>query len=157
MKKLLLLLALPMFALSLQAKEEAKNEDCKRVKPNYALAERFSPNKISRMVKSTSVTPRWFSDGKKFWYSFTYADGTRYYIVDAKGNKKEMWSMEKLAAEISQKTGDPYDAQHLPLQNVQLRDDRYVRIGIQSKFEIPKQLKRWERNDSAKIAKIKKL
>ena len=100
MKKLFLLLALPMFALSLQAKEEAKNEDCKRVKPNYALAERFSPNKISRMVKSTSVTPRWFQDGKRFWYSFTYSDGTRYYIVDEKGNKKEKWSMEKLAAEM---------------------------------------------------------
>ena len=156
MKKLFLLMTLPLLALSLQAKEEAKSDDSKRVRPNYALAERFSPNKIGRMVKSTSVTPHWFSDGKRFWYSWTYADGTRYYIVDAKGNKKEMWDMEKLAAEISQRTGDPYDAQHLPIQNVQLREDRYVRMGIQSKLEIPKQLKRWERNDSTKINDIKK-
>ena len=151
MKKLFLLMTLPLLALSLQAKEEAKSDESKRVRPNYALAERFSPNKIGRMVKSTSVTPHWFSDGKRFWYSWTYADGTRYYIVDAKGNKKEMWDMEKLAAEISQRTGDPYDAQHLPIYNVQLREDRYVRMGIQSKLEIPKQLKRWERNDSTKI------
>ena len=82
MKKLLLLLALPMLALTMQAKEEAKNEDCKRVRPNYALAERFSPKKIGRLVKSTSVTPHWFSDGKRFWYSWTYENGTRYYKFD---------------------------------------------------------------------------
>ena len=157
MKKLFLLLALPLLATTMQAGGDAKNEDCKRVRPNYALAERFSPNKIGRMVKSTSINPHWFSDGKRFWYSWTYADGTRYYIVDTKsGKKSEMWDMEKLAAEITEKTGDPYDAQHLPIQHLQLREDRYIRMGIQSKLEIPKQLKRWERNDSTKIAKIKK-
>ena len=105
MKKLFLLLALPLLATTMQAKSEVKNEECKRVRPNYALAERFSPNKIGRMVKSPSITPHWFSDGKRFWYSWTYADGTRYYIVDTKsGKKKEMWDMAKLAAEITEKT-----------------------------------------------------
>ena len=96
MKKLFLLFALPLFAIAAQANDGAKSDDCKRVRPNYALAERFSPKKIGRMVKSTSVTPHWFSDGKKFWYSWTYEDGTRYYIVDTKnGKKKEMWDMAK--------------------------------------------------------------
>ena len=71
MKKLFLLLILPLFATAMQAGSEAKNDESKRVRPNYALAERFSPNKIGRMVKSTSITPHWFSDGKRFWYSWT--------------------------------------------------------------------------------------
>ena len=77
MKKLFLLLALPFVALTAQAQEAEKTQDCKKVRPNYALAERFSPKKVGQMVKSTSVNPHWFSDGKKFWYSWTYSDGTR--------------------------------------------------------------------------------
>ena len=46
MKKLFLLLALPlMFAA---VKGNAQNDN--KVKPNYALAERFSPKKISRKI-----------------------------------------------------------------------------------------------------------
>ena len=55
MKKLFLLLALPFVALTTQAQEAEKTQDCKKVRPNYALAERFSPKKVGQMVKSTSV------------------------------------------------------------------------------------------------------
>ena len=50
MRKLLLLMALPL--LFVAAKSNAQNN---KVKPNYELAERFSPKKIGRMVKQTRV------------------------------------------------------------------------------------------------------
>ena len=149
MKKALLLLALPalLTATALQAQED------KQVKPNYALAERFSPKKISRMVKQTRVQPVWFADGKQFIYSWSDTDDKNFYIVDAvKGTKKELWDMEWMAKELTLRTQDPYDADHLPITiNPCIRNERYVRFDIKSKLEVPKQLPRHERNDSTKI------
>ena len=148
-----MLLALPL--LFAAAKSNAQNGN--RVKPNYALAERFSPNKISRMVKQTRVQPVWFADGKQFIYSWKDTEGTKYYIVDAvKGTKRELWDMDRMAKEITLRTGDPYDAQHAPISiNRTIREGHYVRFDVASKKEVPKELPRHERNDSTKIKENK--
>ena len=124
-----------------------------KVRPNYALAERFSPAKIARMVKQTSVQPIWFANGTEFIYSWSDTNGINYYIVDAvKGSRKELWDMDWLAQELTLRTGDPYDAQHTPIRiNRNIRENRYVRFDIASKKEVAKQLPRHERNDSTKI------
>ena len=149
MKKALLLLVLPALLATTTLKAQESND----VRPNYALAERFSPRKISRMVKQTRVQPVWFADGKQFIYAWSDTKERNFYVVDAvKGTKKELWDMEWLAKEITMRTGDPYDAQHLPVGiNRIIREDRYVRFDIASKLEVPKQLPRHERNDSTKI------
>ena len=138
---------------ALLATTTLKAQEDKRVRPNYALAERFSPNKISRMVKQTRIQPVWFADGKQFIYSWSDTNDKNFYIVDAvKGTKKELWDMDWLAKELTQRTQDPYDADHLPINiNRNIREGRYVRFDIASKLEVPKQLPRHERNDSAKI------
>ena len=59
MKRLLLLLALPLLFASAKGNAQNENNDNK-VKPNYELAERFSPKKVGRMVKQTRVQPVWF-------------------------------------------------------------------------------------------------
>ena len=130
-----------------------KAQDDNKVRPNYALAERFSPKKISRMVKQTRIQPVWFADGKQFIYSWSDTNDKNFYIVDAvKGTKKMLWDMDWLAKELTQRTQDPYDADHLPINiNRNIREGRYVRFDIASKLEVPKQLPRHERNDSAKI------
>ena len=149
MKKLLLLLVLPALLATTTIKAQEKSD----VRPNYALAERFSPRKISRMVRQTRIQPVWFEDGKQFIYAWSDTKDRNFYIVDAvKGTKKELWDMEWLAKEVTMRTGDPYDAQHLPVGiNRIIREGRYVRFDISSKLEVPKQLPRHERNDSAKI------
>ena len=151
MKKALLLLVLPALLATTALKAEAQED--KKVRPNYALAERFSPKKISRMVKQTRIQPVWFADGKQFIYSWSDTNDKNFYIVDAvKGTKKELWDMDWLAKELTQRTQDPYDADHLPINiNRNIREGRYVRFDIASKLEVPKQLPRHERNDSAKI------
>ena len=149
MKKALLLLVLPALLATTAIKAQEKSE----VRPNYALAERFSPRKISRMVRQTRIQPVWFADGKQFIYAWSDTKDRNFYLVDAvKGTKKELWDMEWLAKELTMRTGDPYDAQHLPVGiNRIVRENRYVRFDIASKLEVPKQLPRHERNDSAKI------
>ena len=147
MKKLFIIMILPLLFASTAGAQDNK------VRPNYALAERFSPAKIARMVKQTSVQPIWFANGTEFIYSWSDTNGINYYIVDAvKGSRKELWDMDWLAQELTLRTGDPYDAQHTPIRiNRNIRENRYVRFDIASKKEVAKQLPRHERNDSTKI------
>ena len=106
--------------------------------PDYEAAARFSQKKISQMVFSTKITPNWFRDSDKFWYSWKTPDGTHYYIVDpAAGTKKEAFDMEKLAMEVTSIVKDPFDAQHLPLTGLQLKDDKVFRFDVTSTREVP--------------------
>ena len=101
------------------------------VKPNYELAERFSPTKVRRLVPQTMVHPNWFENSTKFWYSWTTVDGTNYYIVDpASGKRTELWSMAELAEKVTLDTNYPFDAQHLPIRAMELKDDKYVLFDI---------------------------
>ena len=149
MKRLLLIMTLPLLFAAVATAQSNDNS----VTPNYALAERFSPTKIGRMVRQTRVQPVWFADGERFIYSWSDSNGTEFYIVDAlKGKRTRLWDMNWMAREITQRTGDPYDAQHLPIRiNRNIRENRFVRFDIQSNLEVPKQLPRHERNDSTKI------
>ncbi len=146
---LLLLLVLPALLATTTSNAQEKN----KVRPNYALAERFSPKKIYRMVKQTRIQPVWFADGKQFIYAWSDTKERNFYLVDAvDGFKEKLWDMEWLAKEVTMRTGDPYDAQHLPIGiNRIIRDGRYVRFDIASKREVPRQLPRHQRNDSTKI------
>ncbi len=152
MNRFLLFLSL-FLALTTQP---ATATDNNKVHPNYALAERFSPTKISRMIKSTGVNPYWFADGERFIYSWTDKKGTEFYLVNAiKGKKEKLWDMDQIAKEITLRTGDPYDAQHVPIRLKGIRENRFLRFDVGSNLEVDRELKRHERNDSAKIAKNK--
>ncbi len=102
-------------------------------KANYALAERFSAKKVGQMVFSTQVTPNWFKDSDKFWYKWSTSDGTKYYIVDpVKGSRSEVFDMEKLAMQITEQVRYPFDAQHIPIRDLKLKDDKYFIFNIVS-------------------------
>ncbi len=104
--------------------------------PNYELAERFSAKKVSQMVHSTRVSPNWFRDSDRFWYKWEDSDGTQYYIVDAKtGKKTAVFDMDRLAMQITEIVKDPFDAQHLPVSNLKLKDDRAFTFEIKSTLE----------------------
>lgn len=111
--------------------------------PNYELAAQFSQKKISEMVFSTKITPNWFRDSDKFWYEWKTSDGTQYYIVDpVAGTKKAVFDMDKLAMEITSIVRDPFDAQHLPITGLELKDDKVFRFDIKSTLEVPDTTKR---------------
>ncbi len=105
----------------------------KVTEPNYALAERFSEKDVNNMVFSTRVSPNWFRDSDKFWYSWKTSEGTRYWIVDpATGKKSEVFDMDKLAMELTEIVKDPFDAKHIPISALKLKDDKYFLFDIRS-------------------------
>jgi len=103
-----------------------------RVAPNYALEERFLPDQVSKLVFDLAVTPHWFSESDRFWYSYQTTEGTRYYIVDPlKKSKTPVWDNAKVAAALSTLTNFPYDAQHLPIKRLKL-----VEKDTRMRFEV---------------------
>ena len=100
---------------------------------NYALAERFSAKRVNNMVFSTRVTPRWFKDGDRFWYEWQSPQGTNYYIVDpVKGTKSEVFDLERLAMDLTEIVKDPFEARHIPITNLKLKDDKLFTFDIRS-------------------------
>jgi len=104
-----------------------------RVEANYDLAARFLPDQVGKLVFDLAVTPHWFSESDKFWYSYQTTDGTNYYIVDPlKRGKTKLWDNAKIAATLSTLTNFPYDAQHLPIKRLKLVDkDTRLRFEVE--------------------------
>ena len=107
-------------------------------KANYQLASRFSPNKLDKMVFSTSVDPHWLKNSDRFWYDYENTDGRKWYIVDPeKGQKKLLFDPAKLAAEITKIVKDPFDAQHLDLDSLRfIKDENWIQFEVLSTQEI---------------------
>ena len=107
--------------------------------PNYELAERFSEKKVKAMVFSTKIKPNWFKNSDKFWYEWQDSQSTRYYIVDPLAKTKvEAFDMESLAMQISEIVKDPFDAQHLPLEKLKLKDDKTFTFEVTSSIMVEK-------------------
>ena len=120
----------------------------KITKANYALAERFSAKRVNNMVFSTRVQPRWFKEGDRFWYEWQSPKGTNYYIVDpAKGTKTEVFDLERLAMDLTEIVKDPFDAQHIPITSLKLKDDKVFTFDIRSTQD------KVEKPDTAKAKK----
>jgi dipeptidyl aminopeptidase/acylaminoacyl peptidase len=103
-------------------------------KANYELASRFSPDRLKKMVFSTSVDAHWLKHSTRFWYSYKTSEGESYYIVDpVKKTKKLMFDNVKMAADISRLTLDPFDAQNIPIKDLKFLDNEdVIRFSIQS-------------------------
>jgi len=93
-------------------------------KGNYELAARFSPDKLKKMIFSTSVDPHWMKKSDRFWYEYETSQGKQWTLVDPlKRTKTPLFDRDKLAAEISKAVLVPFDGQHLKLDNLKLLDD----------------------------------
>ncbi|WP_432708083.1 DPP IV N-terminal domain-containing protein [Pedobacter sp.] len=93
-------------------------------KANYQLASRFSPAKIKKMVYSTTVDPHWLKLSNRFWYEYETPAGKQWYIVDpASRSKKPIFDVAKLAADLTRIIRDPFDAQHLPIEQFKFSPD----------------------------------
>ena len=87
------------------------------VKPNYDLASQWTSEKVGKILFDTSVTPRWFESGDRFWYTYQTHDGRRFYLVEpAKKVKVPLFDHAKMAATLTQMVGQPYEAAPLPFQ-----------------------------------------
>ncbi len=107
-----------------------------KVKANYQLAARFSPDKLKRMVFSTSVDPHWLKNSNRFWYSYETSDGKTYYIVDpVKNTKAVLFDNVRMAADMTRLTGDPFDAKHLDMEKLEfINNETILRFQVKSKL-----------------------
>ena len=120
-------------ATTARAQEGCPESTDKAVRANYALAERFSAKKVGQMVFSTRIVPNWFRDSDRFWYEWKDSRGTKYYMIDPeKGTRTELFDMEKLAMQVTEAVRYPFDAQHLKLGKLRLKDDRYFTFNVVS-------------------------
>lgn len=106
-------------------------------KANYQLASRFSPNKLKKIVYSTAVDPHWLKLSNRFWYEYETPNGKLWYLVDPGAkSKKQIFDNAKLAAEITTTIRDPFDAQHLPLENLKFSsDEKQISFEVRSTID----------------------
>ncbi len=103
------------------------------VKPNYDLASQWTGEKVGKLLFDTSVTPRWFESGDRFWYTFQTHEGRKFYLVEpAKKSKAPLFDHAKMAATLTQMIGQPYETAHLPFSTV-----RFVKKEAAFQFDIP--------------------
>jgi dipeptidyl-peptidase 4 len=93
---------------------------------NYPMAARWAPYRIDKLIHSTAVTPRWIEGTERFWYEWETSGGKSYYMVDpARGTKRPIFDNDRIAAELTRITRDPWDRQNLPIRKI-----RFVSPGI---------------------------
>lgn len=103
-------------------------------KPNYSLAAKFAPGKLRNLIFSTDVKPNWINYGDKFWYEYTTPSGKNWYLVDPTARKKTtLFDNVEMAAKVTSIVQNPFDAQHLSLQNLRfMEDENLIRFEVQS-------------------------
>ncbi len=109
-------------------------------KANYELAARFSPKKIEKMVFSTSVDPHWMKNSNKFWYVYESREGKKWVVVDpVRMSKTPMFDNDKLAAALTRIIKDPFDGQHLNIENLKfVKDENWIRFEVKSTMDVEK-------------------
>ncbi len=129
MRKIFLLSFFLLFCVGAQAQSPAKG--------NYQLASRFSPKKLQKLIFSTSVNPHWLKQSDRFWYEYETSNGKSWYIVDpANKSKKQLFDKDKMASAITMIVQDPFDAQHLPIENLKfLPDEQNIQFEVKSSID----------------------
>ena len=100
---------------------------------NFDLAARWAPYKFRELVHSTTVEPRWIEGSERFWYEWESSEGSSYYIVDPeRGTKNRLFDNDRMAAELTRITLDPWDGQHLPIINIRFIDEDTFQFDVES-------------------------
>lgn len=100
---------------------------------NYQLAARFAPYKFRDLLKSTTVTPRWIQRSDRFWYEWETSEGKSYWLVDpARGTKRQIFDNDRMAAELTRITRDPWDGQNLLIRNIRFISDNTLQFEVES-------------------------
>jgi dipeptidyl aminopeptidase/acylaminoacyl peptidase len=106
-------------------------------KANYQAAARFSPNKLRKIIYSTAVDPHWLKLTNRFWYQYETPSGKFWYMVDpVLKSKNVLFDNEKMASAITLIVRDPFDAQHLPIENLKFaKDEKSINFEVKSTIE----------------------
>lgn len=103
---------------------------------NWRLAARFAPYRVSDMVHSTTVDPKWIEGTESFWYEWEDSEGSWYWIANpADGTKRLLFDRDALAAELTRITRDPWDGRNLPIENIRFVGANVLQFDVESSQE----------------------
>ncbi|MFQ5704218.1 MAG: DPP IV N-terminal domain-containing protein [Gemmatimonadales bacterium] len=126
-------LSLCVAAISLTVSPASAQSNNQVTTANYRLAARFAPYRINDLIYSTSVRPRWIEASQKFWYEWETSNGKSYTIVDpVQGSKRLLFDNDRIAAELTRITRDPWDGQHLPIRKIKFIDENTLQFEVES-------------------------
>lgn len=92
--------------------------------PGYLQAEKFTAEKLKTMLFSTTVNPHWLPKGNSFWYQYKTSEGMFWYIVNPENRTNQfLFDRDKMASQLTEIVGDPFDAQHLPIRDLKAEAD----------------------------------
>ena len=114
------ILSLLFIGLALQAMPVGAQERL----PEYLQAEKFTREKLNTMLFSTTVDPHWFPVGNDFWFEYKTSEGTFWYVVDPDARRKTLlFDRDELASRLTEIVQDPFEARHLPIRNLKVKED----------------------------------
>ncbi len=118
--------------LSLFFSNGLESQPVAKHKANTELAERFTSEKMSKMIFDTTVEPHWLEHSRCFWYRYRTTQGVDFYLVDpVKKTKKPVFDNAHMASLLTQLTRNPYDPQHHPIETITfVNRDRAVRFDV---------------------------
>ncbi len=94
-------------------------------KANFELAERFTTQKMDKMIGTTDVIPRWIENTDNFWYEYSTADGTNWFYVNStQRSQRELFDREQLAGKLSEEFKRPFNTKDLELDGFEYDTDR---------------------------------
>jgi dipeptidyl-peptidase 4 len=109
---------------------------------NFELAERFTTQKMNKMLGSLSVRPRWLEGESRFWYEYETPDGANWSMVDAaRKTKRDLFDRDALAAQLSEHFRRPFNALNLDLDDFEYDTGKGLftfhvdSIGFEYRFE----------------------
>ncbi|MCD6201961.1 MAG: DPP IV N-terminal domain-containing protein [Bacteroidales bacterium] len=124
MKKTALFPVLFIMLLVVPAGYAQDHGPVKVTKEDYARAEKFLMGNTFPLVHGYSIRPVWISQDY-FWYRHAMGGGTEFLLVNArKKNCQRAFDHKKLAAALSEATGNEYKPLALPFYNLSFSKDR---------------------------------
>jgi len=107
---------------------------------NWALAERFSSENISKFIHTNSVQPNWINETDSLWYEWTDGAGKRFQLVLPDGpTRRPLFDHQRMAELLTEATGKPQVANDLPIENLEFTEE-----GDAFKFEAEDSLFRFD-------------
>lgn len=90
---------------------------------NWALAERFSSENVSRVISTPNVEANWILETDSLWYSWSDANGRRFHLVVPQGPRRQLlFDHQRMAELLSSETGAPIVAQDLPIEDLEFEE-----------------------------------
>lgn len=92
---------------------------------NFEAAERFTGDKMEKLIGNTSVYPRWIDGTNNFWYTFENAEGKNWYFVNAeRPNQRLLFDQEEMASQLTEIFERPFNALDLDLKDFEYDTDK---------------------------------